>query len=220
MKRRRRKAAPPDKATVSRDRPESELRIIGGDFRGKRLRYSGRFDTRPMKERVREAIFNLVGPSIRGMHAIDLFAGTGALGLEAISRGAASATFVERHVPTARIVRQNIEHLGVADRADIVSADTLVWVRQQPQLPDRPWAIFCSPPYELYQQRLDELLQLVDYWFQQGPADSLIVVEADQRFDFSQLPHAEHWRVRNYLPAVVGIACLPAGDAPPDDQSD
>ena len=67
---------------------ETELRIIGGNFRGRKLRYHGDPVVRPMKHRVREAIFNLISTESDGAHAIDLFAGTGALGLEAISRGA------------------------------------------------------------------------------------------------------------------------------------
>ena len=92
----------------------TELRIIGGSFRGRKLRYEpfragDNRVTRPMKHRVREAIFNLVGTAAEGRHAIDLFAGTGALGLEALSRGAAHATFIEKHVPTARVIEENIK---------------------------------------------------------------------------------------------------------------
>src|SRR5919199_1250279 len=76
------------------------LRIIGGTLRGRKIKYSGDVRTRPMKDRVREAVFNLLGPQVSGSHAIDLFAGTGALGFEAISRGALRATFIERHYPT------------------------------------------------------------------------------------------------------------------------
>src|ERR1041384_3149877 len=90
--------------------PASELRIIGGDMRGRKIGYHGDPRTRPMKDRVREAVFNLVESD--GVYAIDLFAGTGALGLEAISRGASGALFIERHFPTARLVEQNAQQLG------------------------------------------------------------------------------------------------------------
>ena len=76
----------------------SPLRIVGGKFRGRKLLYAGDDRVRPMKERVREAVFNLLGPAAKKKHAIDLFAGSGALGLEAISRGAAGATFAFRFV--------------------------------------------------------------------------------------------------------------------------
>src|SRR3954453_4982920 len=88
--------------------PIAGLRIIGGSLRGRKMSYSGEPRTRPMKDRVREAVFNLLGAPVEGSHAIDLFAGTGALGLEAISRGAVRATFIERHVPTAKIIKQTL----------------------------------------------------------------------------------------------------------------
>ncbi len=110
----------------------SELRIIGGNLRGSKLRYEifqqgGDPITRPMKHRVREAIFNLVSTDSAGRHAIDLFAGTGALGLEALSRGSLSATFIEKHVPTARVIEDNIKALGLADRAQLLTTSAFLW---------------------------------------------------------------------------------------------
>lgn len=183
----------------------SELRIIGGTFRNHRLRYTGRMDTRPMKDRVREATFNLVGPAIRGKHAIDLFAGTGAIGLEAISRGAAAATFVERHVPTTRVIRENIERLGVGDRCTVAAANALLWVRQARHLPTIPWVVFCSPPWDLLVAEQAGMLEMIGEMLRRGPEESILVVEADDRFDFSLLPDAARWKVRKYPPAVIGI---------------
>jgi len=193
------------RTTPNNNRTAADLRIIGGKFRGSKLRYHGREDTRPMKHRVREAIFNLVGPSIRGVHAIDLFAGTGSIGLEALSRGATSVTFVERHVPTAGAIGENVATLGVAGRSEIVTANTFVWARREAKLPDCPWAVFISPPYDFYVERLDDMLDLVERLLAKAPAESIFVVEADTRFDFGLLPTAEAWDVRPYRPAVVGI---------------
>ena len=112
-------------------RPVVGLRIIGGQFRGRRLHYSGDLRTRPMKDRLREAIFNLIGPAIRGKHALDLFAGTGALALEAISRGAERATLIEQHNPTANVIRQNIAELGVEEQAEVVVGNMFIWWQRQ-----------------------------------------------------------------------------------------
>jgi 16S rRNA (guanine966-N2)-methyltransferase len=92
-----------------------------------------------MKDRVREAVFNLLGPSVTGKHALDLFAGTGALGFEAISRGAAAATFVERHFPTADQIRQTAASLEVADRVRVEAANAFIWIQRDspPQASDR-----------------------------------------------------------------------------------
>ncbi len=84
-----------------------------------------------MKDRLREAIFNLVGPSIRGAHALDLFAGTGALALEALSRGADRATLIEQHNPTANVIRQNVAELGVDGQAEVVVGNVFIWWKRQ-----------------------------------------------------------------------------------------
>ena len=186
------------------------LRIIGGTLRGRRLQYSGDLRTRPMKDRVREALFNLLGPGVKGSHAIDLFAGTGALGLEAISRGAARATLIERHLPTTRLIEQNAAALGVGARVEVVFADAFIWVRRWIEALDAAncataWTVFCSPPYEFYESRQGDMLSMLTRLVESSPPGSLFAVEADERFDFAGLPLAGQWELRTYLPAVVGI---------------
>lgn len=195
---------------------DAEVRIIGGTFRGRKLGYHGDRVVRPMKHRTREAIFNLIGTGCAGRHAIDLFAGTGALGLEAISRGSPSATFIERHVPTARMVTQNIQILGVEDCTSLLVTSTFVWgKRDLPALAAAatlPWLVFCSPPYAFYNERPTEMLELIGKICELAPADSIVVVEAEQPFDFELLRQisshgdgGEPWDVRTYAPAVVGV---------------
>ena len=184
---------------------EPQLRIIGGSFRGRKLLYTVDERTRPMKDRVREAVFNLIGPGIAGKHAIDLFAGTGALGLESVSRGAASALMLERHFPTADIIRQNVAKLGAAELCRVVPADTLIWATRELPPNSAPWVVFCSPPYDLYISRQDDLLGLLKTLVSMSPPESVFVVEADERFDFGLLPHAADWDVRTYPPAIVGL---------------
>src|SRR5689334_2008330 len=106
---------------------DTEVRIIGGQFRGRRLLYHGDPVVRPMKHRAREAIFDLISTGCTGRHAIDRFSRTGALGLEALSRGSPSATFIEKHVPTARIVEENIRTLQVEDRTTIAMTSAFLW---------------------------------------------------------------------------------------------
>lgn len=158
-----------------------------------------------MKDRVREAVFNLLGPAVRGTHAVDLFAGTGALGLEAISRGAAQATFVEQHYPTARIIRENIATLGIEDRSRIVPGNVFLWATRHDLTGEMLWTVFCSPPYAFYVERPAEMLQLIGRLLADAPGGSMIVVESDERFQFDRLPQPEAWDVRSYLPALVGI---------------
>jgi 16S rRNA (guanine966-N2)-methyltransferase len=180
------------------------LRIIGGSMRGRKIDYSGDLRTRPMKDRVRQAVFDLLGP-VRGHHAIDLFAGTGALGLEALSRGAARATFIERHLPTAQLIERNIAALGIGDAAEVVFGDAFSWSNAFQTAAAIPVAVFCSPPYDFYADRLDSMLRLVQRWTDFAPPGSQIVVEADERFDMAGLPEAESWDVRQYPPAIVAV---------------
>lgn len=192
----------------------SELRIVGGRYRGSKLAYHGNPVTRPMKHRVREAIFNLVGAEAEGRLVIDLFAGTGALGLEALSRGAESALFIERHIPTARVVRENISKLQLDEVSKLLEASAMVWSKRDlANVPiDKPWLVFVSPPYAFFVDRQAEMVELIAGIVRCAPPGSTIVVESDERFDFDLLPgkvkqdrHDEGWDVRQYSPAVVGV---------------
>ena len=158
-----------------------------------------------MKDRVREAVFNLLGSSVIGSHAIDLFAGTGALGFEAISRGAARATFIERHFPTAKLIERNGAAIGVTDKIEVVFGDAFRWSSEFPFDEAGMLTVFCSPPYDFYVERPAEMIELIQRWVEGSPPGSQIVVEADERFDMQMLPRADAWDVRKYAPAVVGI---------------
>lgn len=189
-------------------RPPAEpvgLRIVGGRFRGRRLHYSGDPRVRPMKDRVREAVFNLLGDSVRGKHAVDLFAGTGALALEAVSRGALRATFIEQHYPTAEILRRNIAALGVEPLCEVITGNVFRRARWKHAMTAAPWLVFSSPPYSFYVERLEEMLGLVGGLIQSAPPGSVFVVEADRQLDFRVLPDSSQWDIREYPPAIIGI---------------
>ena len=158
-----------------------------------------------MKDRLREAVFNLIGDEIEGTHAIDLFAGTGALGLEALSRGAARATLIEQHYPTADIIRQNVLALGVQSQTEIVPGNVFIWIKRRGDLGKASWLVFCSPPYDFYVSRLGEMLELLGGLIQAAPVKSIFVVEADERFDYALLRDPKAWDVRSYPPAVIGV---------------
>lgn len=103
------------------------LRVIGGDARGRRLQQPPRQTTRPLTDRAREALFNILGPGLRGGRVADLFAGSGAVGIEALSRHAGHATFVERDRVAADVIETNLALLGYGDRASVVRGDALTW---------------------------------------------------------------------------------------------
>lgn len=138
-------------------RSGNQLRIIGGAHRGRRLAFPDAPGLRPTGDRVRETLFNWLQPWVLGARCLDLFAGSGALGLEAASRGAGAVTFVERFEPAARALQQHIRTLGVAN-ALVVQADALAWLREQSARFD---LVFLDPPFDadLHRPALDALLQ-------------------------------------------------------------
>ena len=113
------------------------------------------------------------------------------------------------------MIRTNIAELGLDQRAEVAVGNTFIWwklkSKRQGDMPtgfrldDAAWAVFCSPPYDFYVERADEMLELIAGLIQAAPAGSVFVVEADERFNFQTLPDPEAWNVRSYPPAVVGI---------------
>lgn len=126
------------------------MRIVGGQDRGRRLRAPHGHRTRPTAERVREALFDILGPAVAGMRVLDLYAGTGAVGLEALSRGAARAVFVEKDRDALRALRQNLAALRVSRMAARVVAGDAVGVVGGLRRDEAPFDLaFLDPPYGL-----------------------------------------------------------------------
>jgi len=126
-----------------RGRPSNQLRIIGGQWRSRRLEFPDLPGLRPTPDRVRETLFNWLTPVLPGARCLDLFAGSGALGMEALSRGAAETVFVEHHPRAFRTLRENLARLN-AQGARVESADAQAWLRQ----PGTPFEIvFLDPPF-------------------------------------------------------------------------
>ncbi|MEP7204928.1 MAG: 16S rRNA (guanine(966)-N(2))-methyltransferase RsmD, partial [Candidatus Saccharibacteria bacterium] len=121
------------------------LRLIAGRFGGRNIQAPDTTATHPMSERVRNALFNIVGDEIKGASVLDAFAGSGALGLEAISRGASQATFVERDSRAVTTLESNIGLFGLGDRTKVVSLDVNSWVEGAEARYD---IILIDPPYD------------------------------------------------------------------------
>jgi 16S rRNA (guanine966-N2)-methyltransferase len=121
------------------------LRIIAGEFKGRRLKTPPGRNTRPTSDRVREAWFSILQQSIPGAKVLDLFAGSGALGFEALSRGARSVDFVEQHSASLAAIRANVATLSVPDRVTIHRGDAM---RFTERLPAGAYDVaFADPPY-------------------------------------------------------------------------
>jgi 16S rRNA (guanine966-N2)-methyltransferase len=119
------------------------LRVVAGAHRGRPLKAPPGRGTRPTADKVREALFSILGP-IEQARVLDLFAGSGALGIEALSRGAASATFVEQDRRAAAVIRQNLEALG--EEAEVVVADAASWLQRQSTAAFD--LVLIDPPYD------------------------------------------------------------------------
>ena len=123
-------------------------RVIAGTARSIRLEAAGP-GTRPLGDRVKQTLFAILEPELRGARFLDLFAGSGAAGIEALSRGAAYATFVERDAGAIRTITANLRRTGLGDRATVTRADVLTWLRDPARTAEPPVAVvLIDPPYE------------------------------------------------------------------------
>jgi len=121
------------------------MRIIAGTLKGRRLEAPSWEGLRPTSDKLRETLFNVLGPRIQGARVLDGYAGTGAVGIEALSRGAAHVTFVERDPRAAALIEANLERCGVADRYAIIRARFAG--TERPSVGDTFDVIFLDPPY-------------------------------------------------------------------------
>ncbi len=176
-----RKSATRNSAPAARAGNARVLRIIGGSWRGRRLRFPAAALIRPTPDRVRETLFNWLGARIVGARCLDLFAGSGALGLEALSRGAAHVTFVERDAAAARALRATLAEWGARD-AQVERRDALAFLAHDPLAVD---VAFLDPPFA--SGLLAEAAGLLERngWL---AATALIYVECAARGALPQLP--------------------------------
>ncbi len=123
------------------------MRVTGGIAKGILLKAPKGLKTRPTSDKVRQAIFQTLGESIEGTHVLDLFAGTGALGIEAISHGAEFAVFVEESPSAVRIIRQNLEKTNLTGKAEVVPVDFRIALRMLSRQNRRFHLVLADPPY-------------------------------------------------------------------------
>ncbi|MCD8211549.1 MAG: 16S rRNA (guanine(966)-N(2))-methyltransferase RsmD [Oscillospiraceae bacterium] len=120
------------------------MRVISGEARGRKLKTLQGLDTRPTGDKVKQAIFNIIQFDIEGRHILDLFAGTGQLAIEALSRGAADAVLVDSSPEAVQTIRENLSLTGLADRARVIREDAAAYLDRHPGPFD---LVFLDPPY-------------------------------------------------------------------------
>jgi 16S rRNA (guanine966-N2)-methyltransferase len=158
------------------------MRIIAGTCKGARIFAPKGRDTRPTSDRVREAAFNLIGP-LEGARVLDLYAGSGAMGLEALSRGAARVTFVESDRDALRTIERNLDKLGLAG-AEVVAGDASERLAAEARAGRRYDLVLVDPPYSMLAVALVKLAPRLAAVVE---PDGLVVVESDAR-DTPELP--------------------------------
>jgi 16S rRNA (guanine966-N2)-methyltransferase len=182
------------------------MRIIAGQRRGHKIngpRASA--DTRPTSDLVRESLFNILGELVADRLVVDLFAGTGAVGLEALSRGARRAIFVERNRENVGLIHRNIAILRYEGRAQVRHADAYRWARSLRPLDDSPIVVFLDPPYRDYDVNARLLRHMIAGLIEQLPAGSAIALESGRLFDAQVLPDFDSWDIRRYGNTQVAI---------------
>jgi 16S rRNA (guanine966-N2)-methyltransferase len=138
------------------------MRIIAGEFRGRRLLPPEGDVTRPITDRVKQSLFDILTPLLPGARVYDCFAGTGSMGLESISRGAAEAVFFEADRSAQTRLRKNIAALGVEDRCRVIGQDLFRWFASA--APPKPpiGVVYLDPPYRFLRERPDDLRKLAE----------------------------------------------------------
>ena len=155
------------------------MRIVGGRWRGRRIDAPADDRVRPTADRVREAWMSIVGPYLAGARVLDLFAGSGALGLEALSRGARRCVFVETDGAACRAIRANLETLGLIGGL-VTQRDSAAVLREERTAGRRHELLLLDPPYELWQELEPRLAELLSEVVAEA---GMVVVETDARVE-------------------------------------
>lgn len=137
------------------------MRVIAGKYGSRPLRSLRGMLLRPSSDRLREALFNILGPTVEGSLVVDVFAGTGAVGIEALSRGAREVIFIERHAAAAALVRRNLSSLGIERDAEVLAVDAVCGLEQLEARHLLADFVFLDPPYE-NKEDYDEALDFLD----------------------------------------------------------
>lgn len=163
------------------------MRIVGGDAKGRRLKHPKTAGTRPVIDRVKTALFDILSARVVDVRFLDLFAGTGAVGLEALSRGAAHATFIELSQHVVAVLRENLRTTGLAERAEVIRGDAFRFLDQAAAQGKRYDMVYIAPPQ--YQHLAAKALAQVEQLPLTEPgALAIVQIFPKERVDFDHLP--------------------------------
>jgi 16S rRNA (guanine966-N2)-methyltransferase len=173
----------------------AQLRIVSGSLRGRKLSYTIHPGLRPIPDMVRQALFNILAGVVAGRPFFDLFAGTGIVGFEALSRGAEPVEFVERDVRVAGTIIKHLQDFGSADKAHVQRADVYRWAERW-QAPGEPVTIFMGPPFSDFERCPLALVKALSDLQEKVVPGSVLVLQSEKTFVADHLDQA--WDVRPY----------------------
>ncbi|HLW00439.1 MAG TPA: 16S rRNA (guanine(966)-N(2))-methyltransferase RsmD [Ktedonobacterales bacterium] len=163
------------------------MRIVAGEAKGRRLKHPKTAGTRPVIDRVKTALFDILGERVVDARFLDLFAGTGAVGLEALSRGAAQATFIELSQQVAAVLRENLRTTGLAEHAEVIRGDAFRFLDQAAAQGRRYDMVYIAPP-QYHQMAAKALAQVEHLPLTEPGALAIVQIFPKERVDLDQLP--------------------------------
>lgn len=174
-----------------------QVRIVAGSLRGRKLTVVVHEGMRPTPQMVREALFSILGNAVPDRVFYDIFAGTGVVGLEAVSRGATSARLIEKDSRQGADIQKYAEQFGVGSKVQILKADAYRWAERW--LPPKDAVnLFLSPPFPDLSEKAEEFLTLINLLRDKAPNESVLAIQAEEGFPLDKLPDPGAWDVRKY----------------------
>jgi 16S rRNA (guanine966-N2)-methyltransferase len=175
----------------------TEIRIVAGSLRGRKVACEVNPALRPTPQMVREALFSILGNAIPERLFVDIFAGTGVVGLEALSRGAKMTYFIERDVRLANSIEGHLRRFDLLRQARLFRTDSYRWIAAW-QPPSEPANIFLSPPFADLHDRPDVLLQALKQLQDKVAVESVIVLQSERGAPVEEMSELDEWERRYY----------------------
>ena len=175
----------------------TEVRIVAGSLRGRKVQCDVNPQLRPTPQMVREALFSILGNAVPGRLFVDVFAGTGVVGLEALSRGARAAYFIERDPRLAHAIENHLKKFDLTAAGRLFRTDSYRWLAAW-AAPAEPVNVFLSPPFADLHERPDVLLAALEQLQAKVAPDSVIVLQSERDAPLEEMSEFEAWEKRYY----------------------
>jgi 16S rRNA (guanine(966)-N(2))-methyltransferase RsmD len=176
---------------------KTAIRIVAGSLRGRKIMCHVTPELRPTPQMVREAYFSILGNAIPGRMFVDIFAGTGVVGMEALSRGAKAALLIERDPQLAKAIESNLRTFDLTRQAKLYRTDAYRWVAAW-AAPPEPVNIWFSPPFVDLKQKTDDLMNAIRTLQSKVAEDSIIVVQSERGSPLDDDEELKSWEARHY----------------------